>query len=79
PEDEILDHHVGTIIEAINKTKPKMEAQLEEYNQTNLLDDLELPLARILCEMEETGIYTVATVLQEMEKEIKAKLDVLIN
>lgn len=79
PEDDILDHHVGTIIEAINKTKPKMEAQLEEYNQTNLLDDLELPLARILSEMEETGIYTVATDLQEMEKEIQAKLDVLIN
>ena len=56
-----------------------MEAQLEEYNQTNLLDDLELPLARILSEMEETGIYTVATDLQEMEKEIQAKLDVLIN
>lgn len=79
PEDDILDRHVGTIIEAINKTKPKMEAQLEEYNQTNLLDDLELPLARILSEMEETGIYTVATDLQEMEKEIQAKLDVLIN
>src|SRR5699024_12231268 len=41
--------------------------------------DLELPLARILSEMEETGIYTVASDLKEMEKEIQSKLDVLIN
>ncbi|PHK50941.1 DNA polymerase I [Staphylococcus edaphicus] len=79
PEDDVLNHHVATIIEAINKAKPKMQSQLKEYNQTNLLDDLELPLARILSKMEETGIYTVASDLQEMEKEIQLKLDVLID
>ncbi|MDN8848366.1 DNA polymerase, partial [Staphylococcus aureus] len=50
-----------------------------EYNQTDLLDNLELPLARILSDMEETGIYTVASDLEEMEKEIQTKLDVLID
>ncbi len=79
PEDSVLNQHVATIIEAISKAKPEIQAQLEEYNQTDLLDDLELPLARILSKMEETGIYTVAGDLQEMEKEIQAKLDVLIE
>lgn len=79
PEDDVLNHHVATIIEAISAIKPKMAKQLDEYNQTDLLNDLELPLARILSEMEETGIYTVANDLKEMEKEIQSKLDVLIK
>ena len=33
--------------------KPNMDKQLEEYNQVELLADLELPLAKILSEMEE--------------------------
>jgi len=79
PDDDVLNYHVATVIEAINESKSEMQAQLNEYNQTDLLYDLELPLARILSEMEETGIYTVASDLKEMEKEIQSKLDVLIN
>ena len=48
-----------------------MEAQLEEYNQVELLKDLELPLAKILSEMEEIGIYTDVEDLKQMENEIK--------
>lgn len=56
-----------------------MEAQLEEYNQVELLKDLELPLAKILSEMEEIGIYTDVEDLKQMENEIQEKLDVLIK
>ena len=52
---------------------------MDDYNQTDLLHDLELPLARILSEMEETGIYTELSELQQMEVEIQSKLDVLID
>ncbi|SCS29508.1 DNA polymerase I [Staphylococcus caeli] len=79
PENAVLNQHVATIIEAVSKAKPELQTQLDDYNQTELLDELELPLARILSKMEETGIYTVASDLQEMEKEIQAKLDVLIE
>ncbi|MBU5904720.1 hypothetical protein JVV96_20400, partial [Vibrio cholerae O1] len=41
--------------------------------------DLELPLAKILSEMEEIGIFTDVHDLEEMEKEIQEKLDVLIR
>src|SRR5699024_7600915 len=71
--------YVGTIINAINQVKPKIQQQLDDYNQTDLLHDLELPLARILSEMEETGIYTELSELQQMEVEIQSKLDVLID
>lgn len=79
PEDEVLNPYVGTIIEAIDQVKSKIQKQLDEYNQSDLLYDLELPLARILSEMEETGIYTEISELQKMEKEIQGKLDVLIE
>lgn len=79
PSDDVLNPYVGTIINAINQVKPKIQQQLDDYNQTDLLHDLELPLARILSEMEETGIYTELSELQQMEVEIQSKLDVLID
>ncbi|EHJ07022.1 DNA polymerase I [Staphylococcus simiae] len=79
PEDDVLNPQVAAISEAINEAKPVMEEQLKEYNQLSLLADLELPLARILSQMEETGIYTDVNDLKEMEQEIQQKLDVLIN
>ncbi|HDK4324480.1 TPA: DNA polymerase I [Staphylococcus aureus] len=79
PEDDVLNPYVASITDAIYFAKPNMDKQLEEYNQAELLADLELPLAKILSEMEEIGIYTDVHDLEEMEKEIQEKLDVLIR
>ena len=79
PEDRILNEHVASITEGIALSKPKMESQLKEYNQVELLADLELPLAKILSHMEEIGIYTDEKDLKHMENEIQEKLDVLIK
>ncbi|HCV2329803.1 TPA: DNA polymerase I [Staphylococcus aureus] len=79
PEDDFLNPYVASITDAIYFAKPNMDKQLEEYNQVELLADLELPLAKILSEMEEIGIYTDVHDLEEMEKEIQEKLDVLIR
>ncbi|EGQ0458889.1 DNA polymerase I [Staphylococcus aureus] len=79
PEDDVLNPYVASITDAIYFVKPNMDKQLEEYNQVELLADLELPLAKILSEMEEIGIYTDVHDLEEMEKEIQEKLDVLIR
>ncbi|MCG7338471.1 DNA polymerase I [Staphylococcus sp. ACRSN] len=79
PDDTILNHYVATIIESIHQSHPLMSEQLAEYNQEELLFDLELPLAEILSQMEEIGIYTDVNDLQAMEKEIQSKLDDLIQ
>ncbi|HDS2029908.1 TPA: DNA polymerase I [Staphylococcus aureus] len=79
PEDDVLNPYVASITDAIYFAKPNIDKQLEEYNQVELLADLELPLAKILSEMEEIGIYTDVHDLEEMEKEIQEKLDVLIR
>ena len=79
PEESILNEHIASVTEAISAVTPIMKSQLEDYNQIELLKDLELPLARILSEMEEIGIYTDINDLKEMEFEIQKKLDVLIS
>ena len=79
PEEPILNEHIASVTEAIAAVTPIMKSQLEDYNQIELLKDLELPLARILSEMEEIGIYTDINDLKEMESEIQKKLDVLIS
>lgn len=79
PEEPILNEHIASVTEAIAAVTPIMKSQLEDYNQIELLKDLELPLARILSEMEEIGIYIDINDLKEMEFEIQKKLDVLIS
>ena len=79
PEESILNEHIASVTEAISAVTPIMKSQLEDYNQIELLKDLELPLARILSEMEEIGIFTDINDLKEMEFEIQKKLDVLIS
>lgn len=79
PEESILNEHIASVTEAISAVTPIMKSQLEDYNQIELLKDLELPLARILSEMEEIGIYTDINDLKAMEFEIQKKLDVLIS
>lgn len=79
PEESILNEHIASVTEAISAVTPIMKSQLEDYNQIELLKYLELPLARILSEMEEIGIYTDINDLKEMEFEIQKKLDVLIS
>ena len=79
PEESILNEHIASVTEAISAVTPIMKSQLEDYNQIELLKDLELPLARILSEMEEIGIYTDINDLKEKEFEIQKKLDVLIS
>ena len=56
-----------------------MVLELESHQQIDLLLNLELPLARILSEMEETGIYTDINDLRQMQSEIQGKLDLLIS
>ncbi|RAA63704.1 DNA polymerase I, partial [Burkholderia multivorans] len=78
PEDDVLNPYIASILDAIDTSTPVMIDALKEYNQLDLFNDLELPLARFLGQMEEMGIYTDIEELKEMEREIQGKLDTLI-
>lgn len=70
PEDVALFHvHMARKIAAIQTISPKMQELLEEKNQYPLFQDMELPIAKILGEMEIEGIKVNAQTLQEMRQE----------
>lgn len=70
PEDVALVHmHMARKIAAIQTISPKMQELLEEKNQYSLFQDMELPIAQILGEMETEGIKVNAQTLQEMRQE----------
>ncbi|ARJ49983.1 DNA polymerase I [Staphylococcus lutrae] len=78
PEDEQLNQHVASILESINVVQPQMMEILNAHEQTQLLSDIELPLALILSEMEYTGIHTDIETLKDMEGTLQTQIDQLI-
>jgi len=66
PEDRnrIIRHAVNKAI-AIAELKPTLLAQIAENNQTSLLFDVEIPLAKTLAQMEFSGISIDEKALQE--------------
>ena len=79
PLDDVLEVHIAAIMQAIYNCKPLMSDILSDHNQMDLLNNLELPLARILADMEETGIYTDVNDLKKMQNELQEKLDNLVS
>ena len=75
PEDrEVFFGHLARKIKAIHFLNDKLEKELEEKKQDDLFYQMELPLSRILAEMEITGITGDAQRLQSMRGEFSKRL-----
>lgn len=61
----------------IYETKNKFEEEMIKENNINLFNDIEVPLARVLADMEITGIKVDKNVLIDMGEEIKIKLELI--
>ncbi|MDE6629654.1 MAG: DNA polymerase I, partial [Muribaculaceae bacterium] len=57
------------------RLQPALAALLEQNGQTSLLVDLELPLARVLADMEWTGVRIDPAVLADMSADLSRKLE----
>lgn len=79
PEREVLFECIAKKVTAIFETKEKMVELLKERAQLSLHDDLELPLARVLAEMEYIGITVDKDTLVEMQEDLKVRIDKLIE
>lgn len=79
PEQDVLFEVMAKKVTAIGETKDKMVDLLKERNQMALHDDLELPLATVLAEMENLGITVDKDTLIEMQEDLKIRLDKLIE
>lgn len=61
----------------IYETKSKFEEEMIKEDNINLFNNIEMPLARVLADMEITGIKVDKKVLIDMGEEIKIKLELI--
>ncbi len=79
PEEEILSHHLARKTAAIRELVPLQREQLEQNEMTSLFNDLEMPLSRILADMEKQGVAINTDELRELGKEFEQKINVLVT
>ncbi|WP_164668401.1 DNA polymerase I [Virgibacillus doumboii] len=74
PEQDVLAEHVVRKTSVLFRLKDKMEEQLKNNEQYELLKELEMPLALILGEMEHTGVLVDVERLEEMGDDLRQRL-----
>ena len=67
PEDDILASHIVSKAKAIYELKDVVTKELKDKNQYELYENIELPVTRILGEMEFAGTEIDLDVLKEMD------------
>ncbi|MDD3712463.1 MAG: DNA polymerase I [Candidatus Izemoplasmatales bacterium] len=74
PEDATLVKHVITKVKAIKDLKQIALDKNEESNQLQLLNEMEIPLAHLLSEMEYKGILINQDILNEFGENLSSHL-----
>ncbi|MBY5035550.1 DNA polymerase I [Streptococcus gallolyticus] len=69
PEEAVLFEHLAKKVQVLLETEAPMLEQLSNHQQTELLFDMEQPLAYVLAKMEIAGIRVQTKTLQEMQAE----------
>jgi DNA polymerase-1 len=75
PEREKYSEYAARKAYAIFMLKDELLKQIEENKQLELLNDVELPLAFVLADMESTGIKVDKEKLQELNKEMSQRIE----
>lgn len=79
PEDDILASHIVSKAKAIYELKDVVTKELKDKNQYELYEDIELPVTRILGEMEFAGTEMDLDVLKEMDTAFDETIEKLAN
>ncbi|WP_323711038.1 DNA polymerase I [Mammaliicoccus lentus] len=79
PERDVLFECIAKKVTAISESKEKMIDLLKEREQLSLHDDLELPLATVLADMERLGITVDKDTLVNMQEDLNSRLEKLIG
>lgn len=79
PEDDILASHIVSKAKAIYELKDVVTKELKDKNQYELYENIELPVTRILGEMEFAGTEIDLDVLKEMDTAFDETIEKLSN
>ena len=69
--------YICQIADNLLKVSEVLKKELSDYGINKLYEEIELPLSRVLFDMEETGVRVDASVLDRIAEETTAKLNVL--
>lgn len=79
PEDDTLASHIVSKAKAIYELKDVVTKELKDKNQYELYENIELPVTRILGEMEFAGTEIDLDVLKEMDTAFDETIEKLAN
>ncbi|WP_210364956.1 DNA polymerase I [Bacillus sp. REN3] len=74
PENKVLGEHLVRKAAVLGLLKEKLEKELWENDQFKLFNSLEMPLSKVLAEMEYVGVKLDLGRLAKMGEEIRARL-----
>ena len=77
PAEEIIAKECVNRAKFIYETKEFFQNKIKEENVEYLFNEIELPLATVLADMEFTGVKVDKNVLREMGEDIQIKLELL--
>ncbi|HFU3827021.1 TPA: DNA polymerase I [Streptococcus suis] len=77
PERDVFFPHLARKVQVLLETEAPMLAKLEENQQSDLLFEMELPLANVLAKMEITGIKVKVETLKAMQAENEVLIEQL--
>ncbi|GIP27834.1 DNA polymerase I [Paenibacillus sp. J23TS9] len=79
PEADVLSKHLAAKCAAILDLIPLQERELEGNEMASLFHDLEMPLSRILADMEKQGISVNKDDLTDLGKEFESQIKTLVE
>ena len=77
PERDVFFPHLARKVQVLLETEAPMLAKLEENQQSDLLFEMELPLANVLAKMEIAGIKVKVETLKAMQAENEVLIEQL--
>lgn len=78
PEQDVLSRHMARKGDALLRIVPLQRNDLEKYEMNRLFYELEMPLSRILADMEKQGVAVDREALKELGVEFEAQIDKLV-
>ncbi|WP_410769748.1 DNA polymerase I [Fontibacillus sp. BL9] len=79
PDEATLSSHLARKSDAIMKIVPLQQAELEKNEMKSLFYELEMPLSRILADMEKQGVAVNRDDLVELGKEFESQISKLVS
>ncbi|MBF0709879.1 MULTISPECIES: DNA polymerase I [unclassified Gemella] len=77
PDKDVLNIYLAQVVKIVFQLRDVLYTSLEEQNMLSLYEEIELPTARVLADMEFTGINVSNLVLEEISNDLDDRTKIL--